>query len=202
LDVFLNEKNDLNKYLLETFKPKKTDKKKETIHILDKIKDILYDYILKKINEIKNSKNKYIFNYKLIGEIIKFNKNNENTINSIISVQKHYSKNNNDFEIYLELYYYDELINKFINKLTILSNLFDNKCPYYEEPINNSESKFCTQSDSKDSKKYTKSNSKSYEKDTEEKALYQTSHFKKTLILIFVIIPLLTKINYNMRSNT
>ena len=93
-------------------------------------KDILFDYISEKINNIKKNNNRYIFNYKLIGQIIAFHENVRSGINQMLSAPEEYSDRNINFEQFFEIFYYNQLIEKFIAKLKKLSELFRIGLPY------------------------------------------------------------------------
>jgi len=93
-------------------------------------KDILFDYISEKINNIKENNNRYIFNYKLIGQIITFHENVRSDINQILLAPEEYGDGNTNFEQFLEIFYYNQLIIKFIAKLNKLSKLFTIGLPY------------------------------------------------------------------------
>ena len=88
---------------------------------------IITKILNKKINDIKNDENKYIFNYTLLNNYTTYLHNNNDKIMSCS--YKTFNKTDNNYEYYIEAYYYYDQIKqslKNINKINSMLNEHEN----------------------------------------------------------------------------
>ncbi len=97
---------------------------------------VVFNYIMKEINKIKNDKNKYIFNYKLLNELQTYLLQNNEYINK--SKLNNYGISDTSFETVLEFLYYKDQLYKSLENLKIITENFKNGNPFIEltSPLN------------------------------------------------------------------
>jgi hypothetical protein len=93
------------------------------INIMIKYK-IKLNIINKKIDKIKSDINKYIFNYKLLNELQNYYSINKD----ILERNKSKKKDTDDYKNVLEFYYYNDQINKSLEKIEELNSIINDGC--------------------------------------------------------------------------
>lgn len=91
---------------------------------------VIFGSIMKQIDLIKEDRNRYIFNYKLLNEL---QQHNLRAGQSIIGFkQKSYldQKDSNNYETVLEVYYYNEQIQKSLERLLKINEIFEKNLPF------------------------------------------------------------------------
>ncbi len=91
---------------------------------------VVFGLIMKEINVIKEDKNRYIFNYKLLNEL---QQHNLRAGESIIGYkQKAYlnQRDSNNYETVMELYYYTEQLHKSLDRLVKINEIFEKNLPF------------------------------------------------------------------------